>query len=97
VAVSKYRDQLQRYFPSEQPSFSSLESFIAANLFIEGVRRAGPAATTDDLVLALESIKDLDLGIGTPLGFAPSEHQASHKVWGTVIDEGGHAKEIDLE
>jgi ABC-type branched-subunit amino acid transport system substrate-binding protein len=97
AAVSHYRDLLKKYFPSERPSFSSLEGYVAARVLVEGLRRAGPAATTNELVAALESIKDLDLGIGTPLGFAPSEHQASHKVWGTTIDTDGGLREIDLD
>jgi hypothetical protein len=39
------------------------------------------------VVDALESIHNLDLGIGTPIHFSPSEHQGSHKVWLTVIAE----------
>ena len=97
VAVTRYRELLKKYFPAERPSSASLEGFVVANLLVEGLRRAGPALTTDGLVAALESIKDLDLGIGTPLGFAPSEHQASHKVWGSEIDGNGAMKEVDLD
>jgi ABC-type branched-subunit amino acid transport system substrate-binding protein len=97
ASVTRYRELLKKYFPAERPSSASLEGFVAANLLVEGLRRAGPALTTDGLVAALESIKDLDLGIGTPLGFAPSEHQASHKVWGSEIDANGALKEVDLE
>jgi ABC-type branched-subunit amino acid transport system substrate-binding protein len=97
AAVSRYRELLRKYFPNEQPGFASLEGFVTASVLVEGLRRAGPAPATDGLVAALESIKDLDLGIGTPLGFAPSEHQASHKVWGTEIDAAGALREIDLD
>ncbi len=97
ATVTRYRELLKKYFPAERPSSASLEGFIVADLLAEGLRRAGPALTTDGLVAALESIKDLDLGIGTPLGFAPSEHQASHKVWGSEIDGNGAMKEIDLD
>ena len=33
---------------------------------------------------------DFDLGIGTVLRFSANEHQGSHKVWGTQLDEAGH-------
>jgi hypothetical protein len=39
----------------------------------------------------------IDLGIGSPLGFGPSEHQASHVVWGTVIDAKGALQPLTLE
>ena len=97
TAIIKYRQALQRYAPAEKPDFVSLEGYLAANLLVEGLKRAGRNLNTDTLVDALESIKGLDIGIGTPLTFGPSEHQASHKVWGTVIDAQGAYRALDLE
>jgi ABC-type branched-subunit amino acid transport system substrate-binding protein len=97
TAVSKYRTLLRKYFPSERPSFVSLEGYLIANHFVEGVQRAGPSLTREGLVEGLESIRDLDLGVGTSLHFAPSEHQASHKVWATVLSKDGHYQLLDLE
>ncbi|HEU4384299.1 MAG TPA: ABC transporter substrate-binding protein [Anaeromyxobacteraceae bacterium] len=97
TAIIKYRQALQRYAPAEKPGFVSLEGYLAANLMIEGLRRAGKNLNTDTLVDALESIKGLDVGIGTPLTFGPSEHQSSHKVWGTIIDAQGVYRPLDLE
>ena len=45
---------------------------------------------------ALETIRDFDMGIGAPLSFSASEHQASHKVWATVIDKAGNFKVLDM-
>lgn len=97
TAIIKYRQALQRYAPAEKPDFVSLEGFLAANLIVEGLKRAGKNLNTDTLIDALESIKGLDIGIGTPLTFGPSEHQASHKVWGTIIDAQGVYRGLDLE
>ena len=97
TAIIKYRQALQRFAPSEKPDFVSLEGYLAANLMVEGLRRAGKNLNTDTLIDALESVKGLDIGIGTPLTFGPSEHQASHKVWGTVIDAQGAYRALDLE
>jgi ABC-type branched-subunit amino acid transport system substrate-binding protein len=95
--VLKYRDLLAKYHPNETPNFGSLEGFINAAVFTEGLKRAGDTLTTESLVDALESIRNLDLGLGTPLHFGPSEHQASHRVWGTVLDAGGRYRILDLE
>ena len=46
---------------------------------------------------ALESIHGLDVGLGVPLAFGMSEHQASHKVWGTVLDAAGVFQPLDLD
>jgi hypothetical protein len=32
----------------------------------------------------------LDLGLGTPVNYGRTEHQALHKVWGTQLDGSGH-------
>jgi branched-chain amino acid transport system substrate-binding protein len=40
---------------------------------------------------------DLDLGLGTVLHFNANEHQGSHKVWGTALDDKGYFQPIDLE
>jgi ABC-type branched-subunit amino acid transport system substrate-binding protein/predicted Ser/Thr protein kinase len=95
--VVKYRKMLRRYQPSESPSSISLEGFVTAALFTEGLRRAGEELTTDSLIDALESIHGVDLGIGEHLGFSRSEHQASHAAWGIVLDRTGHYRPVDLD
>jgi len=95
--VSKYRQALWKYYPNEKANFGSLEGYLNAIAFAEGLRRAGENLTTETLVDALESIRNLDVGLGTPLHYGPSEHQASHKVWATVLDGSGGYQVLDLE
>ena len=96
-AVLKYRELLAKYHPNEKPGFVSLEGYIDAMIFAHALEMAGGSLTTDSLVAALESIHNLDLGIGAPLNFGPSEHQAAHKVWGTILDSKGQYQILDLE
>jgi branched-chain amino acid transport system substrate-binding protein len=91
-----YQEQLRKYAPAERPGFLSLEGWISARLLIEGLKRAGRGANVEAVVDALESIRGLDLGLGAPLAFGPSEHQASHRVWGTVIDARGQLQPLEL-
>jgi branched-chain amino acid transport system substrate-binding protein len=93
----KYREALARFAPEEKPDFISLEGYVTGNLLLEGLKLSGRDLTTDGLVDALESIHGLDLGLGVPLSFGLSEHQASHKVWGTVLDASGTFQQLDLE
>ncbi len=97
TAVLHYQEALARYAPGEKPDFVSLEGYIDGNLLLEGLRRSGPTLSTDRLVKALEDIHGLDLGLGTPVSFGRTEHQASHKVWGTVLDRAGNYQALDLE
>jgi eukaryotic-like serine/threonine-protein kinase len=95
--VLKYREALKQYYPNEKANFGSLEGYLNAVVFVEGLRRAGTNLTSETLVEALESIHNLDIGLGTPLNYSPSEHQASHKVWGTVLDASGSFHILDLD
>jgi len=93
----RYREALASFAPEEKPDFISLEGYVTGNLLLEGLRLTGRNVTTDGLVDALESIHGLDLGLGVPLSFGLSEHQASHKVWGTVLDGNGAFQQLELE
>jgi branched-chain amino acid transport system substrate-binding protein len=97
TAVLRYQEALAKYAPGEKPDFVSLEGYIAGNVLLEGLRRAGKDLNTESLVNALENIRGLDLGLGTPISFSLSEHQGSHKVWGTVMDGSGNYQTLDLE
>ncbi len=96
TTLLRYQEQLRKYAAGEKPSYLSLEGWISARLLVEGLQRAGRNLTTDGLIDALEGIHGLDLGLGTPLGFGPSEHQASRMVWGTVLEAKGALAPIDL-
>jgi ABC-type branched-subunit amino acid transport system substrate-binding protein len=95
--VLKFRELLKRYSPNERPSFVALEGYIDGVIFAEGLKRAGRELATDSLIQALESINNLDLGIGTPITFGPSEHQASHKVWATELNGVGDYSVLELD
>ena len=95
--VLNYKYALAKYFPGEAPDYVSLEGYVAANVLIEALKRNGPELDTERLVGALENLRDLDIGLGTPVIFQPIEHQGVHKVWGTQLDEAGHYQAIDLQ
>jgi len=74
-----------------------MEGFVAANILIDALKRTGPQLDTERLVDTLESTRNLDLGLGVPLSFGRSDHQASHKIWGTALDETGRFQPVELE
>jgi branched-chain amino acid transport system substrate-binding protein len=75
----------------------SLEGYVAGSLMLEGLKRAGRQLDTEKLVEALETVRDFDMGLGASISFGPTEHQGSHKVWGTQLNENGRYQAIDLE
>ena len=95
--VLNYKSALAKYFPGEAPDYVSLEGYVAANVLIAALNRNGPQLDTERLVETLENLRDLNIGLGTPITFSESEHQGMHKVWGTQLDETGHYQPIDLQ
>ena len=67
-------------------NFSSLEGFIAAKVFVEGLKRAGKDLTRAKLVKALESINNKNYnGGGFDINFSASNHSGSKFVDMTMI------------
>ena len=96
-AVLDYKNALTKYFPGEAPDYASLEGFVAANILIDALKRTGAQLDTEKLVDALEAPAISISGSGVPLNFGRSDHQASHKIWGTALDETGRFQPVDLE
>jgi len=97
TAVLKYQELLPKHSLGEKPDFVSLEGYLAASLLIEGLKRTGPDFTTESLVDALEGMRGVDLGVGATMAFGMSEHQASHKVWGTMLDANGNFQTLEMD
>jgi ABC-type branched-subunit amino acid transport system substrate-binding protein len=96
-AVLEYKNALAKYFPGEAPDYVSLEGYIAAKVLIQGLKQTGGSLDTEHLIDNLEAMRNIDLGLGTTLGFGRSEHQASHKICGTALDDAGKFTSLDLE
>jgi len=74
-------------------NFSSLEGFIAAKVFVEGLRRSGQNLTREKLISSLESLntKSYDAG-GFDINFSSSNHNGSKFVGMTMIGKDGKFK-----
>jgi branched-chain amino acid transport system substrate-binding protein len=95
--VLAYKFALTKYFPGESPDYVSLEGYLAGSVLVEALKRNGPQLETERLVETLENLRNFDMGLGTPVTFGRTEHQALHKVWGTQLDATGHYQPIDLQ
>jgi branched-chain amino acid transport system substrate-binding protein len=69
-------------------SYGSLEGFIAARAFSEGLRRVGRNLTRERLVAALESLSDHDLG-GFRIGYGPNKRSGSNFVEMSMLTLNG--------
>lgn len=74
--VAEYQQRLFEKDPKAQPSFTSLEGYMAAKMFVEGLRRAGRDVTIDGFVRSLESMREYDMG-GFVVGLSERGHDGS--------------------
>jgi len=74
-----------------EPSYGSMEGYLAAKVLVDGLRRAGGNATAEGLVAGLESMHDFDLG-GYFVDFSAQRHTGSHFVEMTILDGQGKVR-----
>lgn len=88
--VREYLAAIQQAGGDAHPNYSSIEGYVAARVFIEGLRRAR-SVTRDGLVNGLESLQGLNLG-GFPLSLSPRSHVASHFVDLSMLTGDGQVR-----
>ena len=85
--VREYHTLMQKYAPDKVISYASMESFIAAKVMVEALRRAGPKPTREKVLRSLEGLHDYDTG-GFTVSFSPQTRVGSKFVEVTVIGAG---------
>jgi branched-chain amino acid transport system substrate-binding protein len=88
--VNDYR----RLLGGQAPSFTSLEGYVAARIFIAGLLAHTGPFTPDSLISTFENLPDLSLGVGAASGFSPTNHNYSKSVWGTAIGSDGSFQNV---
>ncbi|MDQ2821153.1 MAG: ABC transporter substrate-binding protein [Pseudomonadota bacterium] len=88
LALIREYKKLYLATPGRRQGFVSLEGFIAAKTFVEGLQGAGSNPTRASFTKSIESAGPMDLG-GFVLKFSASNHNASDYVELTVIRNDG--------
>ena len=90
----EFQEAIKKGGAKVQPNYSSLEGYIAARVFIEGLRNAhaqtGGKLTREALVAGLESING-QVG-GFAVNFGPSDHQGSSFVEMSMLTGDGRVR-----
>jgi branched-chain amino acid transport system substrate-binding protein len=88
VPVVKEYQQLMLKAGQKDFTFSTVEGYVAAKVFVEGLKRAGKDLTRQKFIAALETMGDLDVG-GYFISFSPKNHNGSKFVDLTIIAHDG--------
>jgi acyl-CoA hydrolase/ABC-type branched-subunit amino acid transport system substrate-binding protein len=70
-----YRRLMARRYADETPGTHSRIGYAAAQLVVEGLRRAGPELTRPGFIAALEGIRDWTGGLLPPIRYGPDDHR----------------------
>ncbi len=89
-AVNEYRQCLKQNNATAVPSFVSLEGYLAAKLFVTGLIEAAKNnnLSREGMIDTFETMRNVDIGIGEPVSFDKTNHQALHSIWPTILQNG---------
>jgi ABC-type branched-subunit amino acid transport system substrate-binding protein len=79
---------LAAWNPEIEPSFGAFEGYIATRIFLLALGKVPGELTREAVIDGLEGLGRFDIGLGAPLVVSKEEHQASHRVWPTIIRDG---------
>jgi ABC-type branched-subunit amino acid transport system substrate-binding protein len=84
AVVREYQEAIEKLLGRKEFAFTSLESYIAAKVAAEALKRAGPRPTREAFMAALDGMASYDAG-GYVVSFSPTNHNGSSFVELTVI------------
>ena len=87
----EYLEALRQAGGNAVPNYSSMEGFVAAKVFTEGLRRAGGNPSRDSLITGLETMQRWDAG-GYTVNFGPRDHAASRFVELSMLTGDGKVR-----
>jgi ABC-type branched-subunit amino acid transport system substrate-binding protein len=83
-----YQKLAQKYSLPREHIQAQLAAFAAAQLFVEGLRKAGRSVSRGKLVEGLESLYQFDTGVTPPLSYGPNRR---------IGARGAHVLVLDVE
>jgi len=88
VPVVKEYQQMSEKAGFTDYNFSAIEGFLAAKVFVEGLKRTGKNVTREAFIGEMEKMRDVDLG-GFFVSYSPTSHAGSRFVDLTIIGRDG--------
>lgn len=84
----EFQQMMAKYQPGKTVSYASMESYIAAKILVEAIRRSGGNPTREKVISQLEKMNNYDVG-GFKVSFGPDNRVGSRFVEVTVIGPDG--------
>jgi branched-chain amino acid transport system substrate-binding protein len=85
--VREYEADLRAH-PTASGGFAEFEGYIASRILTLALSTIKGSPTRETVIDALEHLGQFDIGLGESLNLNLNEHQASHRIWPTVLRNG---------
>ncbi|MFM9900327.1 MAG: ABC transporter substrate-binding protein [Polaromonas sp.] len=89
--VREFQDAVKAAGKGASANFSSIEGYVAARVFVEGLKRAGTKPTGESLIGGLEAIGTQSFG-GFTVELGPNDHVASKFVEMSLLTGDGRVR-----
>ncbi|OUR74363.1 ligand-binding receptor [Methylophaga sp. 41_12_T18] len=86
--VKEYINALVQYDEFLKPNVVSLEGFIIAKIFHQGLLSINGEITRESIIDGLETLTDFNIGLGVNVELNQHDHQATNKLWPSVLKSG---------
>jgi ABC-type branched-subunit amino acid transport system substrate-binding protein len=87
--VRHYRELITKYFPHDQPNYVALEGFVNALVLSKILEACGKELTREKFVTTLESMRNVDIGIGMPVTYGPLDHRGLEGIYYSKLTKDG--------
>lgn len=86
--IHEYISALHKFDTTLIPNEVSLEGFIIAKIFHQGLLSIKGEINKESIIDGIESLKGLDIGLNVDINYDKNEHQAMHKIWVVRFNNG---------
>lgn len=94
-AVRRFTELQKESFPEDQPNYVALEGFLNGIVLTKALTAAGPHPTRAKLIDALESMRNVDLGIGKGITYGKHDHAGIEGIWYSRLSEQGRFESFE--
>lgn len=86
--VREYQADLKSLDPAAKPGFTTLEGYVSCRILLAALQKIPGKPTREGVIDALDALGEFDLGLGAKLHYGPDDHQACHRIWPTILQNG---------
>lgn len=87
--VRHYRELIAKHFSPDQPNYVALEGFVNALVLSRVLEACGRELTREEFITALESIHNMDIGIGMPVTYGTLDHRGLEGTYYSKLTKDG--------